>query len=181
MSFAKPLTELTTIWLDNIMNGVPPGDVTGCSLSVIVPCHGHSATWHSITVFIGEVLFCFSVLEVFFHKYWLSGLLVDTSTTIMTSKDIALHVPMFVGQDFRFWKEHMMDYLGAQRLLGYALGQHQRPVTANVAQPTQAELTAQADWDEIDLQVKSHDDQHVAVLKPEDPYWDNVCDNMDKF
>jgi hypothetical protein len=49
----------------------------------------------------------------------------------------------------------MMDYLGAQRLLGYVLGQHQRPVAANVAQPTQAELVAQADWDEIDLQVKS--------------------------
>jgi hypothetical protein len=69
MLFAKPLTKLTTIWLDNIMDGVPPGDVTGCSLSVIVPRHGHSATWHSITVFIGEVLFHFSVLEVFFHKY----------------------------------------------------------------------------------------------------------------
>jgi hypothetical protein len=62
---------------------------------------------------------------------------------------------MFVGQDFRFWKESMMDYLGAQRLLGYALGQRQRPVTANVAQPTQAELVAMADWDRIDLQVKS--------------------------
>jgi hypothetical protein len=62
---------------------------------------------------------------------------------------------MFVGQDFRFWKESMTDYLGAQRLLGYALGQRQRPVAANVAQPTQAELTAQADWDEVDLQVKS--------------------------
>jgi gag-polypeptide of LTR copia-type len=73
----------------------------------------------------------------------------------MSSKDIALHVPMFVGQDFRFWKEHMTDYLGAQRLLGYVLGQHQRPVAANAAQPTQAELAAQADWDEIDLQVKS--------------------------
>jgi hypothetical protein len=40
---AKPLTELTTIWLDNIMDDVPLGDVTGCSLSVIVPCHGHLA------------------------------------------------------------------------------------------------------------------------------------------
>jgi hypothetical protein len=73
----------------------------------------------------------------------------------MSSKDIASHVPMFIGQDFRFWKEHMTDYLGAQRLLGYALGQHQRPVAANVAQPTQAELVAMADWDKIDLQVKS--------------------------
>jgi hypothetical protein len=73
----------------------------------------------------------------------------------MSSKDIALHVPMFIDQDFRFWKESMTDYLGAQRLLGYALGQCQRPVAANAAQPTQAELVAMADWDEIDLQVKS--------------------------
>jgi hypothetical protein len=51
--------------------------------------------------------------------------LVDTTTTIMSSKDIASHIPMFAGQDFRFWKEHMTDYLGAQRLLGYVLGQHQ--------------------------------------------------------
>ena len=48
-----------------------------------------------------------------------------------------------------------MDYLGSQKLLGYALGQRTRPVAANVAQPTQLELTAQADWDETDLQVKS--------------------------
>jgi hypothetical protein len=73
----------------------------------------------------------------------------------MSSKDIAAHVPMFIGQDFRTWLGKMMDYLGSQRLLGYALGQRQRPVAANVAQPTQAELAAQADWDEIDLQVKS--------------------------
>jgi hypothetical protein len=65
---AKPLTELTTIWLENIMDGVPLGDVTGCSLSVIVPHHGHSATWHSITVFIGEVLFLFLCSRFFFHK-----------------------------------------------------------------------------------------------------------------
>jgi hypothetical protein len=73
----------------------------------------------------------------------------------MSSKDIASHVPMFVGQDFRTWLEKMTDYLGSQRLLSYALGQRQRPVAANVAQPTQAELVAMADWDEIDLQVKS--------------------------
>jgi hypothetical protein len=73
----------------------------------------------------------------------------------MSSKDIASHIPIFIGQDFQSWKEMMSDYLGAQRLLGYVLGQCQRPVAANVAQPTQAELTAQADWDEINLQVKS--------------------------
>jgi hypothetical protein len=39
MLFAKPLTELITIWLDNVMDGVLLGDVTSCSLSVIVPCH----------------------------------------------------------------------------------------------------------------------------------------------
>jgi hypothetical protein len=69
----------------------------------------------------------------------------------MSPKDNASHVPIFIGQDFWSWKEMMSDYLGAQRLLDYALGQHQRPVAANVAQPTQAELTTQADWDEIDL------------------------------
>jgi hypothetical protein len=69
----------------------------------------------------------------------------------MSSKDIASHVPMFIGQDFRFWKESMTDYLGAQRLLGYVLVQRQRPVTAIAVQPTQAELTAIADWDKIDL------------------------------
>jgi hypothetical protein len=84
----------------------------------------------------------------------LIGLLVDT-TINMSFKDIASHVSVFICQDFRSWKEQMTDYLGAQRLLGYVLGQHQRPVTANVAQPTQAKLMAQADWDEIDLQVKS--------------------------
>jgi hypothetical protein len=135
------------------MNGVPLGDVTGCSPFMIVPRHGHSATWHSIT-FIGEVLFLF-LCEVFLFMILIEWLLVDTTTTIMSSKDIASHIPMFISQDFRFWKEAMMDYLGAQRLLGYALGQCQRPVAANVAQPTQAELAAQADWDEIDLQVRS--------------------------
>jgi hypothetical protein len=42
----------------------------------------------------------------------------------MSSKDIASHIPLFIGQDFWFWKEKMEDYLGAQRLLGYMLGQH---------------------------------------------------------
>jgi hypothetical protein len=58
------------------------------------------------------------------------------------SKEITLLVFVFVGQDFRSWLEKMLDYLGSQRLLGYVLGQHQKPATANVAQPTQAKLTA---------------------------------------
>jgi hypothetical protein len=136
------------------MNGVPPGDETGCSPFVIVPRHGHSATWHSIT-FIGEVLFLFLCEAFFFFMVLIEWSLVDTTTFNMSSKDIASHVPMFASQDFRFWKESMTDYLGAQRLLGYALGQCQRPVAADVAQPTQAELATQAEWDEIDLQVRS--------------------------
>jgi hypothetical protein len=39
MLLAKPFTELTTIWLDNVMDNDPPGDETGCSLSVIVSHH----------------------------------------------------------------------------------------------------------------------------------------------
>ena len=73
----------------------------------------------------------------------------------MSSKDVASLVPVFVGQDFRSWKEKMSDYLGSQRLLGYPSGQRQRPVAANMVQPTQPELMAQADWDETNLQVKS--------------------------
>jgi hypothetical protein len=59
MPSTEPLTKLTTIWLDNIMDGVPPEDVTSCSLSVIVPCHGHLAKQHSTTMFISGVYFFF--------------------------------------------------------------------------------------------------------------------------
>ena len=73
----------------------------------------------------------------------------------MSSKDVASLVPIFVGQDFRSWKEKMTDYLGSQKLLGYALGQRQRPIAANPAAPTQAETDAMEEWDINDLQVKS--------------------------
>ena len=65
MSCTEPLTKLTTIWLDNIMDGVPPGDVTGCSLSVIVPHHGHLAKRHSNTVSMWCSLFLFSGLMIY--------------------------------------------------------------------------------------------------------------------
>jgi hypothetical protein len=48
-------------------------------------------------------------------------------------------------------------------LLGYVLGQCQRPVAADAAQPTQAELVAMADWDKIDLQVKSMIAMHLST------------------
>ena len=73
----------------------------------------------------------------------------------MSSKEVAQLVPVFVGQDFRSWKEKMMDYLGSQKLLGFALGQHQWPAPAAAGQPTQAKLMAMAQWDEDDLQVNS--------------------------
>jgi hypothetical protein len=67
MSFAKPLTELATIWLDNVMNGVPRGDVTSCLLFVIVSRHGHLAKkkWHSTTMFIGGPFFFCLCLRLF--------------------------------------------------------------------------------------------------------------------
>jgi hypothetical protein len=68
----------------------------------------------------------------------------------------------------------MTDYLGSQRLLGYALGQRQRPVAANVAQPTQAKLTAQADWDEVDLQVKSMISMRLSSRTTSMATWTNL-------
>ena len=58
-SLVAPLTKLTTIWLDNVVDGVPPGDVTGCSLSVTVPHHRSLGNRHSITIIIdnGVVIF----------------------------------------------------------------------------------------------------------------------------
>ena len=38
-----PLTKMTILWLDNVVDGVPLGDVTSCSLSVTVP--RHKVTW----------------------------------------------------------------------------------------------------------------------------------------
>jgi hypothetical protein len=67
-----------------------------------------------------------------------SGMLINATLNMSSLKDITLFIPVFIGQHFRFWKEKMEDYHGAQRLLGYVLGQCQRPVAAIVAQPTQA-------------------------------------------
>ena len=46
------------------MDGVPLGDVTGCSLSVIAPYHRSLNNWHSITVIDGHsvVLFLLGLL-----------------------------------------------------------------------------------------------------------------------
>ena len=72
-----------------------------------------------------------------------------------SSKEISSLIPTFNGQDFRSWKEKMTDFLGSQRMLGYVSGARPRPVPADAAALTAAEQVAMADWDEIDLQVKS--------------------------
>jgi hypothetical protein len=72
-----------------------------------------------------------------------------------SSKEISSLVPIFNGQDFRSWQQKMRDYLGSQKLWGYAAGTRGRPSPAVAGAPTPAELTAIADWDETDLQVIS--------------------------
>ena len=52
-----PLTKLTILWLDNVVDGVPPGDVTGCSLSVTVPHHRSLGNRHNTTVIHSGVIF----------------------------------------------------------------------------------------------------------------------------
>ena len=52
-----PLTELAILWLDNVVDGVPPGDVTGCSLSVTVPRHRSLGNQHNTTIIHGGVIF----------------------------------------------------------------------------------------------------------------------------
>ena len=72
-----------------------------------------------------------------------------------SSKEVSSLVPIFDGQDFRSWQQKMRDYLGSQKLWGYAAGTRVRPSPATTGAPTAAELTAMGDWDESDLQVNS--------------------------
>ena len=72
-----------------------------------------------------------------------------------SSKEINNLIPLFNGADYRAWKEWMTDFLGSQHLLGYVTGARPCPGEANSGQPTVAEQATQADWDKIDLQVKS--------------------------
>ena len=87
-----------------------------------------------------------------------------------SSKKINALVPLFNSADYHTWKEWMTDFLGSQHLLGYVTSAHPRPGEANPGQPMVAEQAAQADWDEIDLQVKSL----IALrLSP------NLCTHLD--
>ena len=57
----------------------------------------------------------------FFADCWF----LSETTNNMSSKEVAQLIPIFVGQDFRSWKEKMTDYLGSQKLLRFVLGQRQ--------------------------------------------------------
>ena len=72
-----------------------------------------------------------------------------------SSKEVSSLVPVFNGQDLRSWQQKMRDYLGSQKLWGYAAGTRGRPSPAAAGAPTPAEQTAMDDWDETDLQVNS--------------------------
>ena len=72
-----------------------------------------------------------------------------------SSKEINSLVPLFNGADYCAWKEQMTDFLGSQHVLGYVTGACPCPVEAAPGQPMVAEQATQADWDKIDLQVKS--------------------------
>src|SRR5271154_3837660 len=73
----------------------------------------------------------------------------------MSSKDISNLVPVFNSQDFRAWQQKMKDYLGSQKLWGFAAGTRVIPTPANPAAITAAEQAAIDDWLETDLQVSS--------------------------
>ena len=72
-----------------------------------------------------------------------------------SNKEINTLVSLFNSADYHAWKEQMTDFLGSQHLLGYVTGVHPHPAAANLVAVMMAEQAAMADWDEIDLQVKS--------------------------
>ena len=72
-----------------------------------------------------------------------------------SSKEINNLIPLFNSVDYCTWKEWVTDFLGFQHLLGYITGAHPRPAPADANAVTVAEQATMADWDEINLQVKS--------------------------
>ena len=87
-----------------------------------------------------------------------------------SSKEINALVPLFNSADYHAWKEQMTDFLGSQHLLGYVTSACPHPTAANPMAVTVAEQATMADWDKIDLQVKSL----IALrLSP------NLCTHLD--
>ena len=72
-----------------------------------------------------------------------------------SSKEINTLIPLFNGVDYHAWKERMTDFLGSQHLLGYVTSAHPCPAAANLVVVMVVKQAAMADWDEVDLKVKS--------------------------
>ena len=72
-----------------------------------------------------------------------------------SSKEINTFIPLFNGADYCTWKEWMTNFLGSQHLLRYVTSACPHPIPANANAVMAAEQVAMADWDKIDLQVKS--------------------------
>ena len=71
------------------------------------------------------------------------------------NNNLTASVPIFMGSDFRVWEQKMGDYLKSQHLWRFVRGStFICPVEAIAGQPTAAELQAQMDWDESNLQVQ---------------------------
>ena len=103
-SLVNPWLSWPPIWLDNVMDGVPLGDATGCSLSVTVPHHRSLGNWHSITVIDNHGVVLFLLGCLFFFQSWLFGL-SRTTINMSSSKEINALVPLFNGVEYRAWKE----------------------------------------------------------------------------
>ena len=72
-----------------------------------------------------------------------------------SSKEINTLIPLFKGADYHAWKERMTNFLDSQHLLGYVTSACHCPAAADANAVMVAEQAAMADWDKVDLQVKS--------------------------
>ena len=71
------------------------------------------------------------------------------------NNNLTTSIPIFMGSDFWVWEQKMGDYLKSQHLWHFIRGgTFVHPVETIAGQPTAAELQAQMDWDESDLQVQ---------------------------
>ena len=71
------------------------------------------------------------------------------------NNNLTTSIPVFMGSEFQVWEQKMGDYLKSQCLWCFVKGStFICPVEAIAEQPTAAELQAQMDWDESDLQVQ---------------------------
>ena len=175
-SCTKPLTELTTIWLDNVMDGVPPGDVTGCSLSVIVPCHGHLAKWHSTTVFISGVYFIFWA-QGLSSKSWLFGLFRNNLQHVVLQRCYLAHPHLhWPGLSFLEGEDDGLSWF--PEASGVCTWPASKASHCKCGATYQCQVGSFSrlgrDWFTGQVPVGFE-----AVLESEDPYWDDIHTDVD--